>query len=130
MKTLRYIGATLLAIILCVSIAACSSDDEEDTTIPTAISLVGTDWKGVNGGNCNVKVHIGNSTTCMITVYYPNSTKVYNQQECTYTYDEKTGRFTVKYSDSSEYKDYEMMGYTKGNALTVSDKYSTYTLRR
>lgn len=120
----------LFAIILCVGISACSDDDDEDTSIPSAVSLIGTDWAGVNGVQCDVKVHIGNSSSCMVTVYYPNSTSVYNRQECAYTYNETTGRFVIIYSDGNEYKNYEMQGYIKGNTLTVSDKYSTYTLRR
>lgn len=39
MKTLRSIGMALLAVILCVSFATCSDDDDESST------LAGTTWK-------------------------------------------------------------------------------------
>lgn len=44
MKTLRYIGMTLLAVVLCVNFAACSDDDEDDTQV-TPATLAGTTWK-------------------------------------------------------------------------------------
>ncbi len=43
MKTLRYIGMALLAVVLCVNFAACSDDDEDDVQ-----TLSGTTWKIVS----------------------------------------------------------------------------------
>lgn len=129
MKTFRYIGMALLAIMLCVGFVACSSDDDDETA-SAASALVGTEWQGKNGVDCVVLVKITSSTQCNVTVYYPNSTKVYNNKVCTYVYDESTGRFILNYSDDIAYDDYAMQGIIKGNILTVTDKYSTYTLRR
>lgn len=41
MKTLRYIGIAIFAVVMCVNFAACSSDDNEENDSNT---LVGT-WK-------------------------------------------------------------------------------------
>ena len=43
MKTLRFIGMALLAIVLCVNFAACSDDDDEPQVTPA--TLPGTTWK-------------------------------------------------------------------------------------
>ena len=40
MKTFRMIGMALVAILMCVNVASCSSDDDEKE--PDAFSLVGT----------------------------------------------------------------------------------------
>ncbi len=43
MKTLRYIGITILAVILSVNFIACSDDEDEPQTTPATLS--GTTWK-------------------------------------------------------------------------------------
>lgn len=43
MKTLRKIGLAIMAIVLCVGISACSSDDDDNNT-----GLAGTTWKIVS----------------------------------------------------------------------------------
>lgn len=45
MKTLRMIGLALVAIVLCVSFAACGSDDDDDNN--GGGGLAGTTWKVV-----------------------------------------------------------------------------------
>ena len=77
-----------------------------------------------------VVVKITNSAQCSITVYYPNSTKIYNSKVCTYVYNDTTGRFILNYSDDKYYDDYAMQGYIKRTSLTVTDKYYTYTLTK
>lgn len=44
MKTLRFIGMALLAVVLCVNFAACSDDDENEPPV-TPSTLAGTTWK-------------------------------------------------------------------------------------
>ena len=44
MKTLRFIGMALLAVVLCVNFAACSDDDEDEPQVTPTI-LAGTTWK-------------------------------------------------------------------------------------
>ena len=44
MKTLRYIGMAILAVILSVNFIACS-DDDEDEPQTTPATLAGTTWK-------------------------------------------------------------------------------------
>lgn len=123
----KHIGVLLLSIVLCLGFIACSSDDEPVTD---ASALVGTEWKGVNGSDYTVVVKITSGSRCAITVYYPNSTMIFNSKVCDYVYDEATGRFILNYSDDLYYDDYAMQGYIKGNVMTVTDKYATYTLRK
>lgn len=35
MKTLRFLGMVLLAMVLCVNFAACSDDDDDETVVKT-----------------------------------------------------------------------------------------------
>lgn len=65
MKTFRIIGMALMAIMMCFSITACSSDDESASQTN---SLVGTEWKGKNGNNYMVVVKITSGNQCSITV--------------------------------------------------------------
>lgn len=122
MKTLRFIGMALLAIVLCVNFAACSDDDDEPQT-PS--NLIGTVWIGTNPNTgFEVEVSIKNDTKCIVSVYKPNSTDLYDQEECAYLYSETTGAF------SCEYDGYTITGKIDGNRMELTDKYGTYTLTK
>ena len=122
MKTLRFIGMALLAIVLCVNFAACSDDDDEPQT-PS--NLIGTVWVGTNPNTgFEVEVSIKNDTKCLVSVYRPNSTDLYDQEECAYLYSETTGAF------SCEYDGYTITGKIEGNRMELTDKYGTYTLTK
>ena len=51
MKTLRFIGMAILAVIMSISFVACSSDDDDDKEAST--SLVGTTWKVTSVDNAD-----------------------------------------------------------------------------
>ena len=122
MKTLRFIEMALLAVVLCVNFAACSDDDDEPQT-PS--NLIGTAWVGTNPNTgFEVEVSIKNDTKCVVTVYKPNSTDLYDQEECAYLYSETTGAF------SCEYDGYTITGKIEGNRMELTDKYGTYTLTK
>ena len=122
MKTLRFIEMALLAVVLCVNFAACSDDDDEPQT-PS--NLIGTVWVGTNPNTgFEVEVNIKNDTKCVVTVYKPNSTDLYDQEECAYLYSETTGAF------SCEYDGYTITGKIEGNRMELTDKYGTYTLTK
>ena len=57
----------------------------------------------------------------VITVYEPNSTELYNQEECAYLYSETTGVF------SCEYDGFKITGQIGGNTMKLTEKYGTYT---
>ena len=44
MKTLRFIGMALLAVVLCVNFAACSDDDEETTESDNLTEIIVGIW--------------------------------------------------------------------------------------
>ena len=122
MKTLRAIGMALLAVFVCVNFAACSDDD--DAPQPLA-DLVGTVWAGTSPfTGYGVEVSVGGGSKCVVKVYKPNSSEVYDREECGYTYDESTGAFTCGYSG------YTITGWVSGNTMTFTDEYGTYTLTR
>lgn len=122
MKTLRFIGMALLAVVLCVNFAACSDDDDEPQT-PS--NLIGTVWVGTNPNTgFEVEVSIKNDTKCIVSVYKPNSTDLYDQEECAYLYSVTTGAF------SCEYDGYTITGKIEGNRMELTDKYGTYTLTK
>ena len=119
---MRFIEMALLAVVLCVNFAACSDDDDEPQT-PS--NLIGTVWVGTNPNTgFEVEVSIKNDTKCVVTVYKPNSTDLYDQEECAYLYSETTGAF------SCEYDGYTITGKIEGNRMELTDKYGTYTLTK
>lgn len=111
----------LLAVVLCVNFVACSDDDEPQTTA----NLIGTVWVGTNPNTrFEVEVNIKNDSKCVITVYEPNSTDLYDQEECAYLYSETTSTF------SCEYDGFTITGKIEGNTMKFTDKYGTYTLTK
>ena len=112
----------LLAVVLCVNLAACSDDDDEPQT-PT--NLIGSVWVGTNPNTgFEVEVSIKNDTKCVVSVYKPNSTDLYDQEECAYLYSETTGAFSCVYDG------YTITGKIEGNRMELTDKYGTYTLTK
>ncbi|MFL1684967.1 MULTISPECIES: hypothetical protein [Bacteroidales] len=58
---------------------------------------------------------------CVITVYEPNSTELYNQEKYAYLYSETTSVFPC------EYDGFKIKGQIEGNTMKHTDKYGTYT---
>lgn len=122
MKTLRFIGMALLALVLCVNFTACSDDDDEPETVT---DLIGTTWSGTNPyTDFGVEVYIKDGSKCVITVYRPDSKDVYDKEECSYVYDETTGVFSCRYDS------YTITGKVEGNSMTLTDEYGTYVLKK
>lgn len=48
MKTFRMIGMALFAVLMCVNLASCSSDDDDDVQVPEDFTIIGT-WKMIEG---------------------------------------------------------------------------------
>lgn len=119
---------SLLAVLLCVlmsaTLTACGDDDDDEPQFSE--NLVGSIWKGVNvNTNYPVEVKIESEATCVITVYEPNSTTIYDQARSTYLYSETTGAFSV------EYDDWNVRGFIKGNTMTLtSNRYGNFKLSR
>ncbi len=111
MKTLRYIGMALVAMVLCVGLASCSDDDEDGDTIPTLTELVGSVWNGTTPDGYNVKVTIESATTVNVVVsgngYNDDSTHNYN-------YDEKAGTVTF------EYDGVDCVGSIRRNSMVIN----------
>ena len=110
-------------VVLCVNLAACSDDDDDEPQ--TTSNLIGSVWIGTNPNTgFEVAVSIKNDSKCVVTVYRPNSTDLYDQEECTYLYSETTGVF------SCEYDSYTITGKIEGNTMELTDKYGSYTLTK
>lgn len=111
MKTLRYIGMALLAVILCVNTTACSDDNDENSSIPTLVDLVGSVWSGTDPEGYNVEVTIESATTISVAV---SGNGYEGESTHTFTYDEETGiaRFT--------YDGVDCVASISGNSMTVN----------
>lgn len=114
MKTLRFIGMALLAVVLCVNFAACSDDDED--SLPS--SIAGTEWTGTDPYDYVINVTVGTST-CEIEVNKPDGSNYYTGTS-SYTYDPSTGWITAEYGSTP------IRGQIKGDTMTVS--YDDYTI--
>ena len=122
MKTLRYIGMALVAMVLCVGLASCSDDDEEDgDKIYTNEELVGTSWRGTFEG-ASITVKFESVTNVSIRAEFEGQTVSYDSN---YTYDETTGEFETTYGVD------ELTGRIKGKTMTfvLWDKKGTLTKR-
>lgn len=118
MKTLRFIGMALLAIVLCVNFSACSDDDED--SLPS--SIAGTEWTGNDPYGYIINVTVGTST-CEIEVNKPDGSNYYTGTS-SYTYDPSTGWITAEYGSTP------IRGQVKGNTMTVSYDDYTITLKK
>lgn len=107
MKTLRFIGMALLAVVLSMNFAACS-DDEEKAPFPN--SIAGTEWAGTDSYDYIIDVVFGTST-CKIKVQEPDGSDYYDSTS-SYTYDPSTGWITAKYKNT------QVNGQVKGNIMT------------
>lgn len=101
MKTLRFIGMAIIAVIMSVNFAACSSDDENKSDSP----LVGT-WmmtKSIKDGHTRIPGQNGFDSGLGL-VFSANGTfynLVENEkvEEGKYSYDEKGNTLTLIYID-------------------------------
>ena len=111
MKKFKFLAFALFAVLACVSFASCSDDDKDEAVNPHT--------------GYPTKVEVKDASKCVVTVYEPNSTTIYQRDECTYTYDSKTGAFSVRFDD------YNVIGFIKGDTMTLTDnRYGTFDLKR
>lgn len=123
MKTLRYIGMAIMAIVLCIGFTACSSDDDDENQ--TTESLIGSTWAGTSTATgYGIEVRIIDSEKCSITVYAPNSSNATDTETCYYVYNEEDGTFACYYDGDS------ITGKISGNTMTLTDQYGTYKLKK
>lgn len=114
MKTLRLFGVVLMTMIMCFSFSACSDDDDEDTSIPTAAQLVGTTWRGTSSSwyGYYAIVTINSTSTCTVVVY-DDEGDVDQTVTCSYEYDEEDGEVYASYGSG-------ISGYIKGNKMSLT----------
>lgn len=118
MKTLRFIGMTLLATILSMNFIACS--DDKKTPFPN--SIAGTKWSGTDPYDYIIDVVFGTST-CKIKVQKPDGSDYYDGTS-SYTYDPSTGWITAEYGST------QVDGQVKDNIMTVDYDDYTITLKK
>ncbi|WP_349943569.1 hypothetical protein, partial [Bacteroides cellulosilyticus] len=97
MKTFRLIGMALLAVVMCVNFASCSSDEEEDSN--TTIAQLKGIW--FNGENESYPYFIVEDGYC----YFSENTSVVtgtNGEKYKYTFDSKTSIMTCYQYDFEE----------------------------
>ena len=121
MKTVRYIGMALIAMVLCVGLASCSDDDEDGDKIYTNEELVGTSWRGTFEG-ASITVKFESVTNVSIRAEFEGQMVSYDSS---YTYDKTTGEFETTYGVD------ELTGRIKGKTMTfvLWDKKGTLTKR-
>lgn len=113
MKTLRFIGMALLAIVLCVNFTACSEDDGDETS---SINLAGTTWKVVSVSPNDALGIEGANFTFHRDLSLTTSPKV----------EDFCDRYFVDGNELVLYYSSDYESYIKGT-LTINDNTATYT---
>lgn len=114
------IGMALMAIVLCLSVSACSDDDDEANTDV----LTGTVWVGAEtNSNLSYKLKIVNETECQLFIYAPSG-ELIEETSLEYIYDKQTGRIETVYYDEP------VSGIISGRTLTFTIQGMTIILYR
>ena len=97
MKTLRFIGMAIVAIIISVNFAACSDDDEDDNN-----PLIGT-WINSEGNATMTWTFKANGTG--VEKYDDNEagSELHEVYSFTYTYDINSSILTINYGESDDH---------------------------
>ena len=92
MKTLRFIGMAVIAVIMSVNFTACSDDDEDEAV---ANPLIGT-WQETDDDNYLLWTFKADGTGTEQEYYQGNLDEPYS---FTYTYDSKTSILVINYGE-------------------------------
>ena len=104
MKTLRFIGMTLLMVVLCLNFTACGDDDDDDPSNP----LVGV-WQNDDEGE-HLRWTFRNDGSGEEHLFYDDDSESYTYQ---FTYDDDdTDKYTININ---------------GNTMTAKNEYGTET---
>lgn len=101
MKTLRMFATTLLMVVLCLNFAACSDDDENPSSYPTADELVGTTWAGKNEDKDAYEIKITSKTDLVLNITSESGEKYVDNETLKYQYDAEDGQFSSNYDGMS-----------------------------
>lgn len=98
MKTLRLIGMTLLAVVMCMNFVSCGDDDDDDKN-DNAVSLVGK-WK-VEKSNYEGETEPWDGLPYFVVteshLYFTDDAGKDKSDYCTYTYDADKKVINAKY---------------------------------
>ena len=107
MKTLRFIGMALVAIMMSVNFAACSDDDDDN-------SIVGV-WQNDDEGE-HLRLTFNADGSGEEYLFYDDDSESYRYQ-FTYTYDSATSTLVITYEDGDTTK--ETVTFN-GNTMTLA----------
>lgn len=121
MKTLRFIGMALIAIIMSVNFVACSDDDDENNN-----PLIGT-WINSEGNTTMTWTFKTNGTG--VEKYDDNEagSELHEVYSFTYTYDINSSILTINYGESDDHGEIteDIDKYTisiNGDVMTTKDE--------
>ena len=121
MKTLRFIGMALVAVIMSVNFVACGDDDEDDNN-----PLIGT-WINSEGNATMTWTFKANGTG--VEKYDDNEagSELHEVYSFTYTYDIKSSILTINYGESDDHGEIteDIDKYTisiNGDVMTTKDE--------
>ena len=126
MRTLRFIGMAIVAVIMSVNFAACSDDDDEDNNGNNP--LVGT-WIDSYGEGDYFIWKFNADGTGIEQEYYHGGLE--SPVSFTYTYDAKTTVLTVTYKEDGDLVPTDIDTYYvtfSGNTMTTRQQEPGYTL--
>ena len=103
MRTLRMFATTLMMVVLCVSFASCSNDDDKDDPSPyyTAEELVNTTWTGTNTKQDNYEIKLTSKTDLTLKITNKSGTVYVDNAALKYDYNAENGNFTSSYEGTA-----------------------------
>ena len=121
MKTLRFIGMAIVAIIISVNFAACSDDDEDDNN-----PLIGT-WINSEGNATMTWTFKANGTGVEKYDDNESGSELHEVYSFTYTYDINSSILTINYGESDDHGEIteDIDKYTisiNGDVMTTKDE--------
>ena len=120
MKTLRFIGMAIVAIIMSVNFAACGDDDEEN---PTYKRLLSASYTDEDGEVVNIPIEYDTQGRITKITWNETSRDSYEMNEYTYGSDQIIKTRSYSYDENKVVTTYKLVN---GIIVSGSDRYGEY----
>lgn len=120
-RWMRFWIFALVVVTMAAGLSACGEDEDEPQ-----VDLTGSFWRGVNPHTGYLtEVEVTSSSRCEVNVYEPDFVTLYQHEVCSYTFDQNSGEFRLRFDGDV------VAGYIHGDKMTLTlNTFGTFTLDR